>query len=543
MKGSRPNVSRLRDRRWDVLLWASVPAALLILNGVGLVSGDAVKHANRFERGILMLNPNHLLMEPVAKLWFDLTVSIGAEMGGPDRLKMLDILVGSVSLALFRGLIPHQLVTSRTRANLATAALGGGFAYWSLWLSGEPIILQLPALVLAAHFLVEYVRKPSLRSAALAGACFGVATLFFISNSAVVLALTLSLMIWESRHTESGRDLRGASIMLATWSLVCLGGFTLGWLVASPTEPLHTWVLLYKGAVPAGQTAYGLSPFSLEKLLTAVARSGYGAVMALVDISPLVDAARDRDGLDLTQAVRGLVATTTLAVLGYLCLRQWTDNRYSKGIFWIAIIGWTAGVLAFGIYFNNSDDQFFVQLSVPVAVLVASAPVTNSTRRYVLSAAGILILSWNAGEAWRTQIDYPREERMRELESVVSESDVLIYAGHDEAEHLLHLLPDSLDKNGISLMLFAEKHPPESRLSALRDTVTRLLRTGKSIDAISIIGADPDDHPWGLLEGLGLPHDRVEELLRELGAVPAGEPDGHFSIYRLPRPDGFQRND
>lgn len=132
--------------------------------------------------GQWLLNPNHLLFEPLGAWWQSALMALGYPREPFDALKLLSIVSGSIAVGLFRLCVAPQVSESRFAANHATAWMAFSSAFLRLWISDETHMIQMPWLVL---MLAAALRRRGL----LLGVMTGIATLTFVSNVLIGIAL------------------------------------------------------------------------------------------------------------------------------------------------------------------------------------------------------------------------------------------------------------------------------------------------------------------------------------------------------------------
>jgi hypothetical protein len=180
-------------------------------------------------------------------------------------------------------------------------------------------------------------------------------------------------------------------------------------------------------------------------------------------------------------------------------------------------MGWICGIVVFGLFYNNSDSQYFIQGVVPAAMIVAVVPVrfTNSVsgRLSLLALAGCLL--WNVGYAYSAHISYPRAERMAALSNEVEGGGLVIYPGSDTTGHLLHLLPDTLYEERLSLMTWAGRYSSEQGLVLLADSIRRVFASGRDVRLVSVYGAPTEGQPWALLHDRGYGSSELTKLVEK----------------------------
>lgn len=522
------------DHRMDALLWAVVPALVLTVVGVGAVNGDAIRHANSFVDGSWGLNPNHLVMEPVAAAWFQLASELEWGASHVDRLKLLDIWAGGVALGLFRLLVAPAVAERRMRRNLSTLVLGGLQAFIAYWISGEPIILQVVVLVLAAHCLIRFVQAPGVARAVWTGAGFALAALFFVSN-AVVGAFTLAgVSVWSSVRTDETVSFRHAGGFLLGAAGLGMAGMLAGWMAAAPGTDLWTWVTSYAGEVSLGDHVFGVEGLAPGNLAEATTRAVYGMAIAFVDVAPTVDAARGQISWGMRPAVAPIAAASVGVALLYCLYRSWRAEGQPRMLA-AGMTGWVVGVIAFGIVYNNSDSQYFVQIAVPAAVLVAAVPEnrrSSAPDRLALLALAASVV-WNFGSAFTTQISYPRSKRLDRLGEEVRGGSLVIYPGADTVGRLLHLLPDTLYEQRLSMMTWSDRYRDDG-LDALADSIRRVLARGGDLRIVGVYDAPDERQPWSILARRGYTPAKVTGLFAEYSAAPLDSTGYGFGTRKVP---------
>lgn len=539
MSSVRPGevTSRVSRRSLDIVdawLWALVPALLLTAVGVGAVNGDAIRHANRFASLGWRPNPNHLLMEPVAALWYNFAGAVGWGESGVDRLKLLSFWVGGLTLALFRFLVAPAVTDERFYKNLSTAFLGGLQAYLVYWISGEPILLQMPALVVAAYALTRYFEHPDERNAAWMGAAFGLAALFFASNVVVGVFTLLALVGWSMYNDRSSLDFGIVRGFVGGALVVGTAGFVGGWLVADPgTNPL-IWISRYSGDVPVSDHLFGIGELDPVSLVVAGARAVYGGVRAVVEVVPTVEAVRGETPWGLFSTGAPAVALLAGLLFVWALVRLYRSGGRGTKLA-VALAGWIGGVMAFGVFYNNSDGQYFIQLTVPAAVLVAAIPQgsggSSTTRLAACAIAGCIL--WNVGFAYRTYIAYPRAERLDQMTREIRGGNLVVYPGADTTGRLLHLLPDTLYDQRLSLMSWTSEYAGAEGLQLLADSMRAVLATKGDIRIVAVYGDITQGQPWSVLTQRGFSQADVLKLTEACSPVVVDSLGNGFSTRRL----------
>jgi hypothetical protein len=482
----------------DALAWLVLSAVLLSLIPIGFISADGIGQSLAYAAGFQRWNPNHLLVEPLGVAWRGL-LSLDASRGeAVDHLKRLSILAGALAVGLFRFGVAGRLASSRFAANHGTAWMAASSAFSRLWVSDEIHMVQMPAVVLVAVLALRYRGRPSLSRAVAVGAGVTLATAFFVENLLLGPALAVGILLVHRRR----RDAFGVLAATLVTAVLVFGAV---WAVSrSPHGPLD-WLTRYSGGSQTSrvESAYGMEP-GLAGAAESTIRAGYGAACALVDLAPAV--AAFRDGLPIGPAV--IFSLLAFAAASIALLSGLSRDRDT-----LLLVGaWTAAVLGFGIFWNNSDDQFYFQLSVAFGALAARMPLRRG-----LLALSLLALLWNVADLASRRILYPRQERLALIDSL-GDAGLIVYPGFDEIEVLLSLEPPRA--RSISFTGLAVRYPAPEGIGVLTTEIDETLAAGRPVVLLDLFETPPNRSPWKFLRRLGYEHDDVLEILQRYPAEP-----------------------
>ncbi|HEX6903179.1 MAG TPA: glycosyltransferase family 39 protein [Thermoanaerobaculia bacterium] len=506
----------MTPRTLDALLWFTLAVLLLFTIPVGYVSNDGLGHSRSFEQGTWHLNPNHLTFEPLGAWWQDLWARNGSQRESVDVLKLLSVLFGALAVGLFRYGVAARLAATRWAANHATAWVAFSSAFLRLWVSDEIHMIQMPFVVLVAWAALRYLEKPSHGRALTAGVTVGLASLTFISNLALGMTLAVALAAWHLGRREA-RLAIGSAISLGLGAALVAGPIFLGaWLTVPGAPGFLGWLTRYGGGQGRVSEAYGLVP-SWEGLMESVIRAGYGAASALVDLTPIAAAVRDRQP-PTPAAVLGSLAFLAAGAALLHGLRK-ADRKVL-----LLTAAWLAAILGFGVFWNNSDDQFYFQLAPVFGVLAARI---TGRRFLALSLAGLL---WNVVDVTSQRILYPRWERMALLEREVSGACLVVYPGFDEPELLLRMSRSAGPIEQMAMTRLAVEHPYEEGMRALIEEIQGCSARGGRIVLIDMFDTPPDRNPWKFLWRLGYDRAAIERSLERLSVEKSSRRVGPFTV-------------
>lgn len=524
----------MRADRLDALLWLVLPTFVLAVVPIGFVSGDGVGQGFAFEAGTWHLDPNHLLFEPLGAGWLALCRRLGCEWPATDVLKVLSAIAGALAVAIFRWLVAPRLAAGRWAANHATAWMAISSAFLRHWLSDEIHMIQMPFLVAVAWLALLSLEREDPGLPFALGTAVGVAGLAFVSN--LLLVITLAALL-AGRHLRE-RGPRRAVVTAATvgvGALLAAGPpLVAAWRASGARGSLLTWLSSYGGAQAGTRAAasYGVIP-SAAGVGEALVRSAYGAAGSLVDLGPVASAVRDRQALSATAVVAAVAFLAAAAALLVASGRAWRDRPAGRCAL-LLVLAWSIPFLAFGIFWNNSDAQFFFQLAPAFGILAAWLPAPGRRPASWLAVAGLAALLWNLGDVTRRMILYPRQQRIALLEHEVRGACLVILPGFDESETLLALTRRAQRVPRLSLVEVALAEPASTGLPRLRRRIDACLASGERVVLLDVFATPPLRSPWKYLRRLGYERTAVEGALRGLPRLRPTRRAGPFTVAAVP---------
>ncbi|HXO19628.1 MAG TPA: hypothetical protein VOA87_06845 [Thermoanaerobaculia bacterium] len=515
------------DRR-DALLWL-FGLLLLALVPIGRVSGDGLGYARSFLNGDWHWNPNHLLFEPTGAAWLWLLGRMGCSRPAVDQLKLLSIGAGALGAGLFRWSVAGRLAPGRRSANYATAAFVLGAAYLHLLVDDESHMIQMPFLVAFAAAVLRCLERPSLLRAITAGALAGGAALCFVSNVLLGGLAGVALIGWHLFRGEGRAAVRMGAGILAGLLLVTGSVLIPTWALVRPGRPLHAWLLGYAGGeMPARLgRVYGIH-WTAGGVVEAAGRAVYGAASAAVDLAPAVAAVRDVGAMGRG----GLIALVWLlgaAALGGGLWSAW--RRRDHRVLLLQAIWWPA-VLGFGLFWNNSEDQFYLPLAVAFGALAAGLPALPRGARGLL-LCGAAALAWNTGDLLARYVLYPRAEWTAALLREVRGACLVVAPGWDDASRLLDLAGRQVPADQVTLTDLAARLPADRGLPRLAAALERCRAAGGRSDLVEIFDTPPRQFPWKFLRELGYERAAVERTIGALGVDPRPRSAGPFRVRSI----------
>ncbi|MEA2601769.1 MAG: hypothetical protein QOF89_2761 [Acidobacteriota bacterium] len=523
--------SRERADRIDALLWLVVPVLLLFTIPIGFVSNDGLGHSLSFASGGWRLNPNHLLFEPLGAWWQNAWAGSGREP--VDALKLLSALSGALAAALFRWGVAPRVAETRWAANHATAWLALSSAFLRLWVSDETHMIQMPFVVAVAWLALIYLERPTFGRILALGVAVGLAALTYISNLLLGVALGVVLSVWHLRRREPRLAMRNAVALGLGTALAAGPVFLLAW----PGAPgFLAWLIRYGGGhqSPRVELAYGLVR-SWRGLEESVLRALYGTASALVDLTPLAAAVRDRQAPSPEAVFGALAFLAAAATLLYgLSIALAEPSRPSNRGALLLTISWLAAILGFGIFWNNSDDQFYFQMAPVFGVLAARMTGRRSRAALVFLTLSLAGLLWNLIDVGSHRVLYPRQERMALLEREVRGACLVVYPGFDEPELLLRMSRTAASVEQLAITQLSIQYPADEGMRTLRSRIEGCRQTGGRVVLLDLFDLPPQRNPWKFLQRLGYDHAGIALALEGLPMDRSSRRVGPFTVRTVP---------
>lgn len=529
-----PAARRTSPDLLDTFGWLVVSILLFSNLRIGYISADGLGQSAAFAAG-LRWNPNHLLFEPLGVAWQRLLDPGMSREDAVDHLKRLSILFGALAVALFRRSVAPRVASSRFAANHATAWVALSSAFSRLWISDEIHMIQMPAVVAVAVCLLLWLERPAPWRAVRLGAAATLAATFFLSNLLLAPAAALVLGLWHLRRRETRQALTGAGGILAGAAGSALAVFPAAWLLSGTQHGFLSWMTSYTGGdqLPRVQLAFGMLP-SLSGLLQATLRALYGAACALVDLAPAVAALRDRQpvGWQTLWSLSAFAAAGAVFLYSLTVCRRGSAEPENRNALLLTAV-WLCAVFPFGILWDNSDDQFYFQLSVVFGVLAGRIPAHRRGAAAALLLSGFALL-WNGVDLGSRRILYPRQERVALLRTGLREACLVVYPGYEDLGVLLTLAQSEPPVPHLPITALAVSHPLEEGGRHLSAAIESCLVQRRPVALVDLYDTPADKNPWKFLRRLGYERSSVLATLERFPVETESRLLGPFTLRWIP---------
>ena len=544
---SPPSSPPDQHHRLDALTWLLVPALALAVLPNGFVSADGLGQSLAFSTGRWHLNPNHLLFDPLAAGWIAAWKLAGCHRHPVDVLEVLSGISGALALALFRLLVAPRLAATRWLANEATAYVAFSSAFLRLWVADEVQMVQMPFVVLVAAVAIRRLEGDRRGLSLALGVAVGLAALFFVSNALLGVTLAAAISWQHLARRETRRAAASVAAIAAGMTLAAGPPLLAAWLPRAQTIGLLDWLTRYDGGASSTRVtgAYGMA-MSPAGVLTASVRAAYGAASSLVDLAAPAALWRDRQPATLAAlipAVAFAAAVAALAIHGTAAWREAANGRAARSPALLLALAWVSAVLAFGVFWDNSDDQFYFQLAPIFGVIAASAPTAWRRRpaAWLGAALGAAALLWNVGDVATHRLLYPRADRAALIEREVAGACLVVFPGFDEAQLLLSLSPRAVKVPRLSIVEVAIAAPAATGLPRLTKRIDACLLRGGRVVLLDVFATPRLRAPWKYLLRLGYERRAVEAALAGIAGETPTRRSGPFTVREIGRPPAGSR--
>ena len=528
--------------RWPAWGQALLAALLAAFFYTALHSELPIDDTDRFTphiaAGVFEWDPSHLLMQPAVVLWHRY---LGFGETARASQERFNAFCAALSLGIFYFLLLRLGVGPAWRV-LLTALAACSYNLLNLATSGHIKLAVLPFLTLSlAHAMLwerDETAGGSGRGGLLAASAveLGIACVFLISSALIAPFLALAVLGVSLR---AGRGLwRSLGRAAAVGALS--GGTALAVLAGSGQ---------FLGLLASKSVQRPPSAGAIETL----ARGVFGTVQSFVYVGNFGAMLRTwmaGDGSFLaahrrTFLAEGAVFLAAAALLAWIygeALLRLVRGRGAVAVPWAFVLG----ALAFTIPWNLNESDFYFQIVLPTAALIAVLTVAFPTRSRWITA--LLLLALVAGTVlpgWALpKRRYPLSRYNAELRARLTPRDLALYwfdytGGPSlifmKLPGVTHLYPDRM----------YERDPDPARFfPRLAHAVDSRLAAGGRVYLFGILDGRTWHAPWPILRREGLTEPRLETFFREryrvvdrgeIAEIPCWE---LLTLENIPKGDG-----
>lgn len=503
-------------------------------------SGDGQVYAWHIEAGNLVLNPNHLLMDPVGYACSKLLWGLGIDIATLDVLKVISALATVATLWLFHSVLLAAGIASRPVRLCAVVGLFASRNFLTMAISEEFFMLQMPVLVAALLMLVKLERSQySLPwvPAAVLGAMLGIATAVTINNVLLGVVVVLYLLFAAGDRREG---FKRAGITAAVAIAVALPIFLIAYAASDADGGFIHWMVAYQGSEgessPASLYGIALTPQGIVTSLARLALNTFTNLLSVGYLGTVMKSLAFGAPLEIApQPLRFLLGAVLLisVITAVLLLAWWMLRSFRTQRLVPAVLSWIVAYYVFNFFWDDSSDQFWFQMLPALWLLLAlfaqAALRTDAASSVSLTRApGLLLLFILAPtlllantlqevvpKAFQDMIGFAGQHR-----ALLREGDLEIIPGWDDVRWIG--LDDSYPRvTQINLMTAAMAPQSSStHISQLPSTVEAQLRAGGRVIVARVYDKDGDPRPWDQLRKLGWSRERLQQEFSRYEVTP-----------------------
>lgn len=529
-------------RWWDLAFVAAVLGAYLALLP-GAPHLDGIRWADAIAAHRIDVNPNYLLMQPLVMWAFSVWESLGGSSDPVHFAKLFDALCGAVSLAVMAATLRALGVGMAVRwCCLLLTAFSANFLL--LATSDHIKLVTAPFLFAGLHFAVLQAREPTPLRAAATGVSLSLAVCTLVN--AVVWGALLAPVIWLVSGPDAARRLRHAALYCVAAGLPALAVVLAFHAADASGVPLLEWLTRYSADPEArGDGFQGVSLLTLGRFAFAILKNfvhapdlSAAAKAALSGVAPPPASAwAALNAVAATVAVAGLGALVGALCVGFVRGRlDPVDRRV------LLVLGsMAAAFLLFGFAWNDSDEEFWFQITPPLALAAGLAVDRGTAPRWGMPAlaavAGTLALNQLVSFAVPRAV-YPYAENLAALRTDLSDCGYILYDEPDWRGELMMGLRRESDLAPHSIMTLARAHRFEMGplTAAIEAGIAEAHAQGRPFCVVGIFEASDYEFPWtNFAERFGITRARFVEVLRAHGAFRRREVAGQ-PVYVLDPP-------
>ena len=487
--------------------------------------GDGVRWAQALESHRIEVNPNYLLMEPIALAVYSVWEAAGLPPNGVQFEKYLDVLVGIVSLLLLNRAL-HMIAISPGLRRLCVLFAAFSFNFFYLATSDHIKLLTAPFLMLTILYLLCYFR--SRREVVLIGAGVSMGlSLCTLVNVLPWFVLLLPLLFFVTEGALQRRTrvtlIFGASATLP--SLLLLG---LAYVLSAPEKKFFSWLASYGANGSTQEVGFGgVNLLTVGRGLYAVIKNfAYSA-----DLGPIVKALVL--GISMPPVSRDVVILNVLACFAI----SWVLIR----ILWWAIVSWRClpkddrnilltmvtavlGYFVFGLIWNSSEEEFWFQITAPIVLAIAvfmSRRLTHGVDNGLMAIAMVFVIANTLLTFALPRHAYPYRAYVADLSSALGMHDLLIHDGSEPVNGLVFGVNTKVPSRTIGISSALDRHGYEfaTTMASIQLDIQHTRDRGGTVYVMDLFSPHSTSHPWTLLrERFGIQKEDIASFLKSQGS-------------------------
>lgn len=486
--------------------------------------GDGVRWAESIEAHHIEVNPNYLLMEPIAVAAYSAWEALGLPHNGTQFQKYCDVFVAILTLFLLNVCLQLIAVPDILR-RLSIVFMAFSYNFFYLATSDHIKLITAPFLLLTILYVFLYFRSRRLTALIWAGFFMGLSICTLV-NAAAWFGLLVPLLFVMEGPTLLNR-IRVAGLFGFSATVPALVVFVTSYLLSSREKPFLSWLTSYGSNVATQEVGFGgLNPLTIGRAISAIIKN----FVFSGDLGPVVKALVLGTSLpQISGAVLLLNAVAFLAISWMLLQVAWwavsSWRRLTKLEIEIGLTMVTAvlGYFVFGLVWNSSEEEFWFQITAPIVIMVAmfmKSHLSKSLRMAAMAVAMALVILNTLISFALPRHAYPYLKYVDELFAVLGTTNLLIYDGSEPVNGLVYGIKLKASPHAIGISSFLDKHGYDlhKTLASLDREIQKTKAAGGNVYVLDILSPQSTSHPWTLLrERFGIQKADVVSFLRSLG--------------------------
>ena len=515
---------------------AAFSAFYLIVFHTNIPSGDALVYVRQIEEGLLVWNPNHLLMQPVGKLIYDSIGAAGAGLSILNTFKLISAVSAIASLYLFHLILVQINVQSSLLRVFGVLGLFASNYFLTMSVTEEYFMLQMPFLLVALMMLIKWTESKTgegkYLELVISGAMLSIASLVIVNN--VFLMAFMGLYILTTKATGGSERIRALFVFSVSACVVLVPVILLGFYLSEYDGGFVEWMSSYQGegGNPLSNL-YGVT-WTVVGVLNSMARLGFNFFANFIDLGGIGTVLQSwvfgqdlEFRPDIFQVVQGTILFAVLLVaIGYIAF--WISQRLRKYKILKLIVVWIVAYLAFNFLWNDSSDQFWFQILPALWLAIMFYLNENKTGNkckkcdVILAVFVSFVLIQNTTQAIIPKAFIDTQALGEQHEALIKEYALEIIPGWDG----IRWLGLQKEVTGIEQVTLMDVGLSKDGAESLTDKIDGHLEQGGRVIVARLYDLDENPRPWVQLKKLGMSRKQIKKTLEKYDQRKVGSING-----------------
>ena len=513
---------------------AAFSAFYLIVFHTNIPSGDALVYVRQIEEGLLVWNPNHLLMQPVGKLFYDSIGAAGAGLSILNTFKLISAVSAIASLYLFHLILVQVNVQSSLLRVFGVLGLFASNYFLTMSVTEEYFMLQMPFLLIALMMLIKWAESRTSEGKYLelviSGAMLSIASLVIVNN--VFLMAFMGLYVLTAKAAGRSERVRALFAFSVSVCVVFIPVILFGFYLSEYDGRFVEWMSSYQGedSNPLSNL-YGVD-WTVIGVVNSIARLGFNFFANFIDLGGIGTVLQSwvfgqelEFRPDMFQVVQGTILFAVLLIASsYIAF--WISLRLRKHQILQIIVVWIIAYLAFNFLWNDSSDQFWFQILPALWLAIMLYLNENKARNkckkcdVILTIFVSFVLIQNTMQAIVPKAFIDTEALSQRHKVLIEGYAVEIIPGWDG----IRWLGLKKEITGIEQVTLMDISLSGDGAESLTDKIDGYLEQGGRVIVARLYDLDENPRPWVQLKKLGMSRKQIKKTLekydhRKVGSI------------------------